>query len=710
MTSKKRDRVDEDLQGNNGNSHEEADARKLSVDKLRKPEDSENKGYVFELRLLVERVCDSKSNIENQLVDLGKVLAEEEKEYAEIISSAIISCALELTIKLPYYATLVACINKTSVTNSVLKSVSTQFSSCLKQGNWFHLKLLLRFLIELSKNNVINFEKQVFPLFQQIKGLVQSGNIRDSAIKESMSHLILISIPWMSSFYKEDNEDWKNLQSFLDGQLFHSEYLIQLRASTKDQKSSSITLIPRSHIKCNGSNDAMDVEKVNLLEEITIDMVPSTTEGMRNPPHLDRHSLNLLKDKNEDLQYLEEYKQSPLDYVVLDEYFMDTLTALHRHGHQEASHALATLLTEIGGFPSKDAHLCTQLVDLLFSQMFQLPQGIFKSVYYMLVLIDLCHEKVYINSGGYSLLVTTIVKYIHSIVGTTPSVEKVTTILNQQGTPLLNNLDSDCYDRFVDFCGQLLAHFDFKWNWDAWKQFLPIQNSDINMTPQYQFLLDLFEKMSRLSFPEKMRYFIDSEQFHSLIPSKLPEYSKLTINDQLVDYLREKRSIPEVKAFFSDLKVSGNKDMLLLQVILVASSKSIQHLSMILERYGDLIKEILQIESNKANRNKKEAYQKLLVDVIVDFWKSNTLMMKVTLEKCYLLGFLDWKIIFSTLMEKYPESSSQRLWVFEIFLNLVEIKQYLTPDDVAFVLDLLASNPKRALQMQRRLQRILVSK
>lgn len=131
----------------------------------------------------------------------------------------------------------------------------------------------------------------------------------------------------------------------------------------------------------------------------------------------------------------DDFKVSPIDKFVVEEYIGDTLY-FYNINHQDC-------VTQLLNLPIRFQyeHL---LIDVIFGHMLLLPKSPFRLVYYGVVLVNLCKEKSNNN------VIPMIARYIDLLF------EKA------------DQLDIESYDRFAEWFAFHLSNFDYKWNWDIW--------------------------------------------------------------------------------------------------------------------------------------------------------------------------------------------------------------------------------------------------
>jgi nuclear cap-binding protein subunit 1 len=146
------------------------------------------------------------------------------------------------------------------------------------------------------------------------------------------------------------------------------------------------------------------------------------------------------------------------------------------------------------------------VIDAIFSQLFKLPSGEHKLVYYHALITQCCKVAPAAIAPSLGRAIRTVYKTL----------------------PLL---DLELGYRFLDWFSHHLSNFEFRWRWTEWcvefqmhRAALIVSRLDnlelSNLHPQKAFILAALDKEMRLSFAKRIRSTLPPEM-HALIPDRL---------------------------------------------------------------------------------------------------------------------------------------------------------------------------------------------
>lgn len=517
-------------------------------------------------------------------------------EFYDFILKSVLECSLSLPLKTPYYASLVGliCLSRPKFGYDVVTETKQALIEKMKQGEWMKVKLVLRFLCELTNYYLLSTEYLVIIFKQLCKYLLNSKYT--FPLKDTITYLIISNLPWCGKVLDlEQKEDLNliinslssymnfrkigNLKSF---SFQKDDYLNMMwkQLSTLQKQGWKVQCLIKPYFE--------NLSKIQYqLNDQFKDFQMTDFDGFLKPIQKNRIGLKLDEDE----------KKKPIDYFLIEELINDVLYFYNPFGFLEASKALFSI-------PYKYSYQ-ESLIDTLFSNILQINIQ-FPLIYYNFIIINLSE-----NTKFVSLLID----YIDNLF------------------VLLDEMDIEVYDRFCEFLSFILNHFNLKWIWGNWIHILSKSE-----TIQYQFLKDLFQELLKFVSYDKLIGEIPLE-FHSLIPlNPLPISIELS-QDQLI--------IIESFKNLKDLEKSFNQKDLIYAFLYCG--KSFSHIMNLLSKYSSLFENEEMIFSifNYWRDNKQMI--EILIDKCLEYKVINleSLFTFIFNQKNFLENKWIWNIIYN---------------------------------------------------------------
>ncbi|KAG2179839.1 hypothetical protein INT43_003625 [Umbelopsis isabellina] len=287
------------------------------------------------------------------------------------------------------------------------------------------------------------------------------------------------------------------------------------------------------------------------------------------------------------------------------------------------------------------------VIEHVFGQLLRLPSPPVKHVYYAALILELC--KVETSSLNQSL-------------------KKATHILFER----LTEMDTGLVARLWTWFSHHLSNIGFDWSWDAWENALSLDS----LHPQMCFMRETLEKEVRLSYYDRVKTTIP-EKFHVIMASEPPAPSQELLNaehphsaiaKQILGMLRQKKDADELNGVLAELKQreleSGQTQEqaddtareVFTQCVLLLGAKSFSHVLNVIERCLEVLRSL--------NQNPAERLH--TVRIIARFWKSNTQLLGVLLDKFMNYRIIDPTSIISWIFENEQSEQVGRSYLWEI--------------------------------------------
>ncbi|XP_057437590.1 nuclear cap-binding protein subunit 1 [Lotus japonicus] len=553
----------------------------------------------------------------------------------------VLACSEQLPHKIPLYGTLIGLINleNEDLVKKFVEKTQTKFQDALDSGNCNGVRILMRLITVMMCSKVVQPGSLVgvFETFLSSAATTvdeEKGNPLWQPCADFYITCILSCLPWGGAELVEQvPEDIERVmvgveayfsirrRTFDTGlSFFESDVEIERDVNHKDfledlwdriQGLSSngwkVESVPRPHLSF----------EAQLVAGKSHEFGPISCPNLPNPPS-DPSGISIGKQKHEaELKYPQRMRRlnifpssktediQPIDRFVMEEYLLDVL--LFFNGcRKECAFFMA-------GLPVSFRYEFL-MAETIFSQLLMLPQPPFKPVYYTLVIIDLCKAL----PGAFPAVVAGAVRALF---------EKIV------------DLDMECRTRLILWFSHHLSNFQFIWPWEEWAFVLDLPR----WAPQRVFVQEVLEREVRLSYWEKVKQSIENAPgLEELLPPKGgtnfsfgaeddKENNELVLSGELNNMVKGKVPVREIISWI-DESVFPNNGLevtlrVVVQTLLNIGSKSFTHLITVLERYGQVIAKVCPDEDK----------QVMLIAEVSSFWKSNTQMTAIAIDR--MMGY-----------------------------------------------------------------------
>eukprot|EP00005_Dracoamoeba_jomungandri_P013753 CAMPEP_0174265190 /NCGR_PEP_ID=MMETSP0439-20130205/25516_1 /TAXON_ID=0 /ORGANISM="Stereomyxa ramosa, Strain Chinc5" /LENGTH=793 /DNA_ID=CAMNT_0015351511 /DNA_START=36 /DNA_END=2417 /DNA_ORIENTATION=- len=598
------------------------------------------------LNSLIVRIGDkSSSPLENNLQGLADALEGDISTHKKQIVTMIFTCVKLLPVKIPVYGTLVGLLNVKNFDfgKDVVRQCSIELEKAFMEGNNKNIKYLIRFLGELLNANVI-LPAALLSLFEEMLSVVpedaamESSNLTEAPTSKGRSSLfayvIMITLPYVG----------QRLFSRHPDELEHIIENLSLYLS-KSRKVMNPAVTVYNNEEVEEYNQALWKEIIQLKEDgwqiKTMFQPYKSFQGILDSaaqhelPNIDVSlcPVDVCNDAKSMFRLFNESKVNQgmrrIDRFVLEDAIVDLLY------HFSGDHKLCSKFLLCGiPFPVPSEFL---LIEVIFGQLFLLPEPPFKQVFYAVLIGDLCR-----------------VPSIPPVLG------KAIDLLFGR----LDHMDSECIDRFVGWFSHHLSNFEYKWHWSKWSSVLRMKED----THKRLFVREVLENCMRLSYFERVARTIP-EDFMVLMPPKpqpeikyTSEHPDYALYKQILLMMRQKKDGNTIHEWCTNSEVPPeNLRELLVTALTMAGAKSFSHFLNMLERYNHLLRQIIS--------NQKTRLQ--VVCVVTEFWKNSALHRIISLDKLMTYRIIDNLSIVNWIFSAEVLPDFKRGYVWEILRNTI---------------------------------------
>ncbi|XP_043916275.1 nuclear cap-binding protein subunit 1 [Protopterus annectens] len=316
-----------------------------------------------------------------------------------------------------------------------------------------------------------------------------------------------------------------------------------------------------------------------------------------------------------------------------------------------------TCAAQLLSYPGKSKiPLNYHIVEVVFSELFQLPLSPQVEVMYTSLLIELCKLQP----------------------GSLPQVlAQATEMLYMR----LDTMNTSCIIRFINWFSHHLSNFQFRWSWEDWSDCLAEDDLD---KPKPKFVKEVLEKCMRLSYHQRIVEIVPST-FAALLPSNpiciykfgdesnssIPGYTvavNLTnaiknkaTNEELMNILKE---IPNPNQDDDDDEGVGFNPLkidVFLQTLLHLASKSFSHSFSALAKFHEIIKALAESEEGKLH----------VLRVMYEAWKNHPQMLSVLVDKMIRTQIVNCAAVANWIFSTELSGDFIRCYVWEILHSTI---------------------------------------
>ncbi|KAM1277887.1 hypothetical protein FF1_030243 [Malus domestica] len=569
------------------------------------------------------------SDVKEHIETCYGVLRRELEHSPDDVSQYLIQCAEQLPHKSPLYGTVIGLLNleNEEFIRKVVKNTQTNFQDALDSGNCNKIRILMRFLTVMMCSKVIHPSSLVVVFETLLSSAAttvdeEKGNPSWQSRADFYITCILSCLPWGGaelieqvpeeiervmvgveaylsirkrasdtglSFFEDDDENAREPSD--------KDFLEDLwgRIQVLSSNGWKLDSVPRPHLSFEAQLVAGKSHEFGPISCPDQPAMPSTmsniTYGKQKhdaefiyPQRIRR--LNIFPEsKTEDVQ--------PMDRFIVED-------------RKECASYMAGLPV-----PFRYEYL---MAETIFSQLLMLPQPPFRTIYYTLVIIDLCKAL----PGAFPAVVAGAVRALFD---------------------KMADLDMECRTRLILWFSHHLSNFQFIWPWEEWAHVLDLPK----WAPQRVFVQEVLEREVRLSYWDKVKQSIEhAPGLEELLPPKGAPNFKFSVQETSEDGLHalssDLRNMVKARASAREMIVWIEESVfpvhgmevtlnVVVQTLLDIGSKSFTHLITVLERYGQVIAKLC------ADQDK----QVMLINEIDSYWRNNSQMTAIAIDR--MMGY-----------------------------------------------------------------------
>ncbi|KJE96851.1 hypothetical protein CAOG_07112 [Capsaspora owczarzaki ATCC 30864] len=629
---------------------------------------AENKA---QLRSIIVRIGEKSSrSIEYNLHRITLLLASDlsVRELREHIVRTLISCISELPEKTTIYSTLAGLLCSLDITliPELIERCCERLQFCLEHSLHRHAKLTVRFLADLVNVRVVQ-PSSLLVLLDSFLAVTNEPQVTQRRA-DYYVFLVLSALPWAGPFLNvsRPNEFARLIafcETFIQRRRESELFVDAIRVWT------SVDGLPQEEYLISLWNQIVNLRATNWDESVILRPYMTFSEQLDHcvpspltPITVPAHSLASSYPLPQVIFRLFTAEDTPeppvlpaadsIDRFTFGDMIQD-LVFFYEPNRKECLRSLSQI-------PAGQYPVDHMIIESLFADLFALPNPPHREVYYSTLLIEYTRDS--------------------------RTLDEVLQQAIQRIYERLEFMDVACVNRFCEWFAMYLNNGGFQWDWNRWSEILTLDP----LHPKVIFFNETLLRVRRLSFHERLIKMLP-EDFHSLLPAPpLPSYpfeeteatQDASVAKALVTSYLNKESKANVLNVLNMVEESSNPELTLAQArfrlflfsLLQAGSKSLSHISTLLERYIEAFDDFTQMYGG--DDSAAESLRFDTIKILTEFWKDNEQMLIILIDKLITLRLLTPSTVVEWLFLSENVVNFHRFYYWEIVINSLSKLQF----------------------------------
>jgi len=594
------------------------------------------------LESLILRVGEkSTSSLESNLEGLASVLEADLSTYKSKILKILVECAVKLPDKCTIYTTLIGLLNTKNYNfgGECVEMLVKSLKDCLKSCKWTNARYLLRFLADLVNCHVVSAGSLLQLLDNFVDATLEEGvpQVR----RDWFAYSVLSALPWVG------RELYEKKESELDRMLGSLESYIKrrrkihhnaLRVFQSDHPHPQEEYLDCLWHQIKRLRSDMWIEKHIIRPYLAFDSVlcealQHNISGLVPPTH---HPSTLYPLPNVVFRMFD-YTDCPEGPILPGQHSIERwlieeqLTHILVSNHRERKECAAQLLS----YPLKNKiPLEYIIVEVMFGQIFRLPNPQYLEITYGSIMIELCKLQP----------------------STMPQVLAQATELLYERIGVMNVA---CFDRFVNWFAYHLSNFQFRWSWDDWDDSLS-QDPEL---PKPKFIREVLLKCLRLSYHQRVTDIVP-DTFAGFLPEKPNPMFKFGVEGQpgysasagVIAAIKNKCSPGELLELLREIESDSMRVDVFTQSLMYLGHKSFSHSFAAIAKFHPVFKSLADAEET----------QIYVLRSVWDLWKNHHQMLVVLTDKLLKTGVVECAAVANWVFSKDMVAEFSKCYLWEI--------------------------------------------
>jgi len=594
------------------------------------------------LESLILRVGEkSTSSLESNLEGLASVLEADLSTYKSKILKILVECAVKLPDKCTIYTTLIGLLNTKNYNfgGECVEMLVKSLKDCLKSCKWTNARYLLRFLADLVNCHVVSAGSLLQLLDNFVDATLEEGvpQVR----RDWFAYSVLSALPWVG------RELYEKKESELDRMLGSLESYIKrrrkihhnaLRVFQSDHPHPQEEYLDCLWHQIKRLRSDMWIEKHIIRPYLAFDSVlcealQHNISGLVPPTH---HPSTLYPLPNVVFRMFD-YTDCPEGPILPGQHSIERwlieeqLTHILVSNHRERKECAAQLLS----YPLKNKiPLEYIIVEVMFGQIFRLPNPQYLEITYGSIMIELCKLQP----------------------STMPQVLAQATELLYERIGVMNVA---CFDRFVNWFAYHLSNFQFRWSWDDWDDSLS-QDPEL---PKPKFIREVLLKCLRLSYHQRVTDIVP-DTFAGFLPEKPNPMFKFGVEGQpgysasagVIGAIKNKCSPGELLELLREIESDSMRVDVFTQSLMYLGHKSFSHSFAAIAKFHPVFKSLADAEET----------QIYVLRSVWDLWRNHHQMLVVLTDKLLKTGVVECAAVANWVFSKDMVAEFSKCYLWEI--------------------------------------------
>jgi len=608
------------------------------------------------LESLILRVGEkSSASLESNLEGLSSVLEADLSTYKAKILKILAECTIKLPDKCTIYTTLIGLLNTKNYNfgGECVELLIRNLKECLKSGSkWEEARYLVRFIADLVNCHVISAGSLLQLLDNFVDAALEDGvpQVR----RDWFAYAVLSALPWVG------RELYEKKESELDRMLGSLEGYIKRRSKThhtamrvffSDSPHPQEEYLDSLWQQIKRLRSEMWIEKHIIRPYLAFDSVlcealQHNLPPMVPPPHHPSTAYPLPQVVFRMFDYTDcpEGPILPGQHSIERYLIEEQLRHVFQSYHKERKDCAAQLLS----YPLKNKiPLEYMIVEVMFGELFRLPNPDFIELAYGSILIELCKLQP----------------------STMPQVlAQATELLYER----MDSMNVTCFDRFVAWFSYHLSNFQFRWSWEDWEDALRLDPEQ----PKPKFIKEVLLRCLRLSYHQRV---LDSipDSFAGFAPEKpeakykydnpeAPENEnnmEAQVSAKVRAAIMQKCTQEEVQAVLKEIpddetdQAVGTRISIFVQTLLNMGNKSFSHSFAAIAKFHPTLKAM--------NEGSEEA-QGVTLRGLFELWRTHHQMMVMLVDKMLKTQIVECAAVANWLFSREMTTEFTKCYVWEI--------------------------------------------
>ncbi|KAJ2462430.1 Nuclear cap-binding protein subunit 1 [Coemansia sp. RSA 2337] len=626
------------------------------------------------LSSLIVKVGDKNTpTLQNNLEALSVVLEKDSVKHELTVMRTFRQCVLELPWKVTVYSTLAGLLNaKNSETGEkVVTLMHAVLGASLNRGDWGSVKVLMRFFALLVSTNTIAASTLVAMLDTFLAPL--ADGVKVSASNNCYVFIVLSTLLWAGRSLNE------HVPAELEQRLELVSKYVQAQVEINQGNSLSTVFHDVPPKGSNALAHLLDVVRAVAANSWKIDAIYAPYEMFTSEfAQAKQHALPALElptqlaatafyTPSEFLQLVPSPSDQIVRKYVMQDFIADTLTQLEGnrkdcgkclmqiHGlcNEDVCSVMTTVQHPEDIDPESTLVFEYMMAEVLFSFLLQLPEGLYREMYYTSLAIELRKAEPVILTNVFETMVENIVARVQFI-------------------------DVECLNRLSNWLAVYISNFGFQWDWKKWAD----TASEAEDSPKHRFVQETLLKLIRLSYLDRVRAMLP-DSYAALIPAKPPAHNfKFTVqamDERTRDVsvamgrcLKSKGTVEQALAIlqehysqWADIDDEKRQTLareMLVEHVLLLGSKTFSHMLNAIEKFMPALQKFGDSAEAKLQ----------IAQVTEDFWLRNPQFFAITIDKLINYRVIDPATVVAMLFDNGHVGSWSKFHYWEILHNTVK--------------------------------------